>query len=413
MLHNQRVNEAVSALLKRLSSAHTESELLSIVQTIAAAREDSLQYKDLGWKVISGVIAVMGLVVFLFAFGFDFLHYAYFIIDPIIFYAHCWLPVVIVTAIVLWREEAGKPFRLMSFIADSAWRVAALAAILFILLYSLQPWATAFWNAIFWVNDLLFPATGVGATVGIIMLLAGGYTFFKVWHRSSWRSRMSNEIQFRDTVLDSGLSEIKEDKFPSAKELVQDFREFKRGNDTRNMEKMYSGDYFEAGVSFPYQVYQYHYVVRRTVTTTDSKGRMTTRTVYDNHYRYGILLSFPQLRNVCFSSDSDVSGSGRRLKDNLHGLDDYYLVYTNHAEDLQRFMTPERARLLSEFARNTKDVVFEVNDRSRLCIAFSQDIFATSHQYSLENPKEFAREVAGDSSFPHLQRALTLVHKLL
>ena len=176
---------------------------------------------------------------------------------------------------------------------------------------------------------------------------------------------------------------------------------------------MYAGEYLQDGVSFPYRVYQYHYVNRRTTTSTDSKGNTTTRTVYDHYDRYGVLLSFPMLREVCFSCDGNVSGYGSRIRKNIHNLDDVFRVYTDRIHELQNFLNTEKARLLTAFASEKHNVVIEANERSELCIAFDDNIFETSHQHSLDDAGAFAREVAGDSTFPALQRVLTLVHDLL
>ncbi len=89
---------------------------------------------------------------------------------------------------------------------------------------------------------------------------------------------------------------------------------------------LYKGHYQGKEHSFDYHYYHCHYVDKRTTVTSNGKGGVKTKTVYDHYDRYGFYLPFRLVSNLALISKSAVDYQVRTYKPASNKFNKIYRV---------------------------------------------------------------------------------------
>ncbi|SDJ67830.1 Protein of unknown function [Ferrimonas sediminum] len=313
-------------------------------------------------------------------------------------------------------EKRNKRLPLPRFLARPWLRIGLIALGCVAVTAPFELWHQGYW---FCVGNLIFLASGGGrlqppelVTLGLAIVIAG--LWFWLRKRQFWRDPVSDRIHLRDRLFNNGLTPVTIDKEAKAKELERQFREFDRGNYRREIMEMYQGHHQGDIHSFDFQVYKFHYVDKRTETYTDSEGKTKTRTTYDHYYRHGLLLQFPYAKSIAIDGDRRISYRGEKYTTASNEFNRHFRVRAKQEMTAARLLTPAVVELLSEFGRNHKRPIIEVNGSGYTCIAFDdRDLLTLKRQFGLDKPDAFAEEIAAHAELKKLTAIKTLVHHLM
>ncbi|KXI30075.1 hypothetical protein [Paraglaciecola hydrolytica] len=234
-----------------------------------------------------------------------------------------------------------------------------------------------------------------------------------IFMRRSKISSLSDALYLRDVYLDNNWQHEPFHGKRLAAQLAQQFNEFKRGNHLREIQWLVKGHYQGQEHQFEYHAYTFHYVDRRTVSTTDSKGRHRTRTVYDHHYRYGLYLPFEFVSGITISSSWFGSFFGSTYKPASTEFNRRFKVNAHSEMAAAKFLKPAVVVELEDLGKELTGLNLEFSSLGQLCMSFTPNICKWQRQHGLDEPAAFLREIKQNQKIPLLQQTLQRIHTLL
>jgi hypothetical protein len=234
-----------------------------------------------------------------------------------------------------------------------------------------------------------------------------------IFMRRNKISGLSDALYTRDVYLDNNWQSESYNGKRLAAELGQQFSEFRRGNHLREISWLVKGHFQGAEHYFDYHAYTFHYVDRRQVVTTDSKGKIRTRTVYDHHYRYGLYLPFDFVRNIAIYSSwfgGLFSGSYKPASVEFNRK---FKVKAENELVAAKFLKPSIVVEIEDMGKDLADLNLEFSSSGDLCISYAHNICSWKRQYGLDDPDQFLREIEGDQTLTRLHNTLNRIHTLM
>lgn len=253
------------------------------------------------------------------------------------------------------------------------------------------------------------PAPWIAAAAGLTSIPFAVLIFL----RRNKISGLSDALFQRDVYLDNGWQNVVYAGKSLAAKLGQQFNEFKRGNHLREINWLVKGQYQGTEHQFEYHAYQFHYVDRRQVTTTDAKGRVRTRTVYDHHYRYGLYLPFGFVKQITISSSWFGGFFTGSYKPASVEFNRNFKVSAPNDVVAAKFLKPTVVIEIEDMGKELSELNLEFSTSGQLCVSYSQNICKWQRRYGLDNPDDFLREIQGDQKLPELHQTLERIHTLM
>lgn len=269
------------------------------------------------------------------------------------------------------------------------------------------------------LSGLALLSTKFYPTFSFAPLLSGGAAILGaifailIFMRRNTIAGLSDALYKRDVYLDNNWQSESYHGERLAAQLGQEFSEFRRGNHLREISWLVKGQFQGAEHQFEYHAYTFHYVDSRQVTTTDSKGRTTTRTVYDHHYRYGLYLPFEFVHDMAIYS-SWVGGlfSGS-YKPASVAFNRKFKVKADNELTAAKFLKPAVVVEIEDMGKELSDLSLEFSTDRRLCISYAENICSWKRQYGLDNPEQFLAEIEGNQTLTRLHSTLNRIHTLM
>lgn len=249
-----------------------------------------------------------------------------------------------------------------------------------------------------------------------VFFIIGISTFLYGSSRDETITDLSSKIFRKDLLLDNGLQTESDKSF--LKHLSSTFKEFDRGNHSREFKRVLIGHYAGDEHRFTYHLYHYHYVDRRTVVevVSDGKGgtRTQTRTVYDHYDRYGIVLPFGFAKGLAIlgAGGTDIKGYSYRPASNK--FNDLFTVLGETELAAAKFLKPKVVIECEDFSEQFSGLNYEFSKDGELCLSFEDDdLISANRTYGLDNPSAFLEEVIAHTQLPKLNSALNHIHTLM
>jgi hypothetical protein len=227
-------------------------------------------------------------------------------------------------------------------------------------------------------------------------------------------NRFTKALYWRNALLDNQLTPLNKAAWPTTAGWQQQFAEFKRGNYKREFRQIMHGHFAGSEHSFSYYYWHFHYVDQRTVVSTNSKGQVSTRVVYDHFDRYGLILPFAYCRNLFITSFNTKGIKGERYSSDSGRFNKIFQVRAAEAMQAARFLKPAVVIALQQQAASLRQLNLEFCNNADLCISFAdKDILDTRPPYGLDQLALFRQSIEQATALPKLQQLLSTVHQLL
>jgi len=199
-------------------------------------------------------------------------------------------------------------------------------------------------------------------------------------------------------------------------QLPTRFIEFKRGNYSR---KFISATHVAAqhsALANEYYLYKFHYVDRRTVTTTstDANGKVTTstKTVYDHYDRYGITLDFGFIKQFQISNKRMLR-KPRDYNSASIAFSKKFAIGASTELAAAKYLKPKIVLLVMDLAKHFSDLNIEFDTQGHLCLAFrDSDVFSRKRVHGLAQPNAFYEELQGQTALDKLDILTTFINQL-
>ncbi|CAM5183869.1 DUF3137 domain-containing protein [Alishewanella longhuensis] len=256
-------------------------------------------------------------------------------------------------------------------------------------------------------DALLYYIAAAMALISLIPLLIA-------WHHIHQLNQFTKQLYWQNALLDNQLTLLKKADWPPTASWLQQFAEFKRGNYKREFKQLIQGKYAGSEHSFAYHYWHFHYVNRRTETSTNSKGQVTTRVVYDHFDRYGLILPFAYCRNLFITAFAAEGIRGERYTSDSGRFNKLFQVRAADTMQAARFLKPAIIIALEEQAAALKQLNLAFNEQGELCISFAdKDVLDSKPAYGLDQLTLFRQSIEQPTALPKLQQLLNTVHQLL
>lgn len=245
--------------------------------------------------------------------------------------------------------------------------------------------------------------------LAITILLLIGFAY----RRQRAFLKLSEKIFTKKVLLDNELIPQSFDIKTMTLNLLNRFNDFDRGNDAKDVQQLYAGKYQGKDHQFQYQYYKYHYVVRKEVQKTDSKGNTTTETKYYHYYRYGIILDFPYVAGLSFDKPTLLFNKGI-YRPASNQFNRYYTVHGKSEMDAAKFLKPMIVKAFEDIYPQFSDLHFQFNQDSELCMSFDDDnILHLNRTHSLYDINNFLVELKQPLILVKLKVILSLIDGLM
>jgi hypothetical protein len=250
---------------------------------------------------------------------------------------------------------------------------------------------------------------------GIIGVVASVALFAYIFNQKTQVSNLAKHIFKKDALLDNNLTL----KAPfNGEEMRIRFREFDRGNYSREFKEVIGGEFSGQEHTFSYDYYHFHYVDKRKVTTTthDSKGRTTTstRTVYDRYDRYGIIVPFEFVQSLQIFSFRLSRTYPTKVTTGSIAFDKSFKVRANEELAAAKFLKPAVVVAIQDVSEFLTKMNIEIDATGRLCLSFANnDMVMGNQRFDLADPEAFYTELAGQTNLRLLERSLRFIHQLM
>lgn len=256
-------------------------------------------------------------------------------------------------------------------------------------------------------DTLLYYIAAAMALISLIPMLIA-------WHHIHQLNQFTKQLYWQNALLDNQLTLLKKADWPPTASWLQQFAEFKRGNYKREFKQLIQGKYAGSEHSFAYHYWHFHYVNRRTETSTNSKGQVTTRVVYDHFDRYGLILPFAYCRNLFITAFAAEGIRGERYTSDSGRFNKLFQVRAADTMQAARFLKPAIIIALEEQAAALKQLNLAFNEQGELCISFAdKDVLDSKPAYGLDQLTLFRQSIEQPTALPKLQQLLNTVHQLL
>ncbi|EKE67539.1 hypothetical protein [Gallaecimonas xiamenensis] len=240
---------------------------------------------------------------------------------------------------------------------------------------------------------------------------------FGIWQLFSRRSKLqglADAIWKRNLLLDNNLREVQGNPASQADELEKRFCEFNRGNYKRTMDELYQGHYQGEQHSFDFQVFDFHYVDKRTSTYTDSNGKSRTRTTYHHYHRYGLVMDFGFTRSLNILGFSTSGHRGLKWEPSSLDFRKAFKVLAGSEMEAARFLKPAVVERLERLAQGFSSPNLEFNAAGELCLTIAnKDLIQVPRAGGLDQPKAFLESLKEETRLPLLDTLLDEVHFLM
>lgn len=257
-------------------------------------------------------------------------------------------------------------------------------------------------------NSWLFFAGLISAAISVGV-------FVYLYKQKSAVSALANIIYQKDAFLDNSLRY----KAPfNSEEMRIRFREFDRGNHSREFKEVISGEFEGDEHTFSYDYYRFHYVDKRVVveTSTDSKGRVTTRTrtVYDRYDRFGLIIPFEFVQSLQIFSFALSRSYDSKFTTGSIAFDKKFKVRAVDEFTAAKFLKPAVVVAIQDVSEFLRKMNIEIDASGKMCVSFANSEMVLGNQrYDLSNPEDFYIELAGQTKLRLLERALRFVHQMM
>lgn len=256
-------------------------------------------------------------------------------------------------------------------------------------------------------DTLLYYVAAAMASISLIPLLIA-------WHHIHQLNLFTKQLYWKNALLDNQLTLLKKADWPPTSQWLQQFAEFKRGNYKREFKQLIQGQFTGAEHSFTYHYWHFHYVNRRTETSTNSKGQVTTRVVYDHFDRYGLIIPFAYCRNLFITAFAAEGIRGDRYTSDSGRFNKIFQVRAADTMQAARFLKPAIIIALEEQAAALKQLNLAFSEQGELCISFAdKDVLDSKPACGLDQLTLFRQSIEQPTALPKLQQLLNTVHQLL
>lgn len=417
MHHNRQVAKNIATIQADVEAASTQADLIQVIRTVEN-HPGPLDYNDrplrvLQWGLMAfatACLAISLLSSFFYGSAYGFLFYPVQESIFIVFnFSSYWMPPLVALFVARQLEERGLHLPL----PVPAARIAAITVLGGLLALAPQ-WHQGYWWTLRGIALFVSGGGSQSPLVGfsVTALLVSFFLWSHLRKRRNWRQPVSERIFLLDALFNNDLKPVSTKG--RMKALLSSFREFDRGNHTKELKALYRGHFRGDEHRFDYELYHFHYVRKRTVTTTDSEGNTRTRTVYDHFYRHGLLLAFPFASGVSLSADRGLKFKGERYRTASNAFNRLFDVRAEKEMAAARLLNPAVVEQLTGVGKSLKNPVLEISAGGRLCLAFDDDdLLSQKPQHDLNNPAAFAEEIAGHTELAKLKALLDAVHDVL
>jgi hypothetical protein len=254
---------------------------------------------------------------------------------------------------------------------------------------------------------LLYYAAGTLACCSVIPLVTALYNLQQL-------KRFTEYFYWKNALLDNNLTELAKTDWPTLTRNWPQFAEFRRGNHRREFRQLISGHFSGAEHQFSYHYWHFHYVDKRTQVTTNSKGQVQTRTVYDHFDRYGLMIPFAYCRDLFVTSFAADGITGERYTSDSGRFNKIFQVRAAEPMQAARFLKPAVIVALEEQARQLKQLNLAFDHDGLLCLSFADnDLLKTTAPCGLDQLTQFRQSIEQPTALPKLSQLLATVHQLL
>lgn len=408
--HNSQVTANIADIKAHVEKATSQDELVTLIREVQN-HSGPLDYDDTHYRLYTWAHLIIGILIPICILFSDVLGIAVAPVFWVSSYSSFWLPLW--SLYILWAVLDDRNKRLpLPKVFDASWARIAVLGALGVGLWFLYEWHIWFWGYFSLLSNFLgFYENYAGLSVHLLVI--GGLLWFWLRKRAKWRDPISEQIFLLDALFNNDLKPVKCDGKSLAKALGQEFAEFIRGNDIRQIKALYEGKYQGDEHSFEYQLYCFHYVKKRTQTYTDSNGNTKTRTVRDHFYRHGFLVDFPYVKSLSLDADQSINFHGEKYRGTSNEFNRVFKVRAVDPLSAARLLSPVLEERLVTFAKTFKSPTLEISHQGRLCVAVQDNLLSIKRKHGLDNPGEFAEEVAGHTELQEVQAILDLMHELM
>ncbi|KRS21947.1 hypothetical protein AAY72_06000 [Alishewanella sp. WH16-1] len=255
---------------------------------------------------------------------------------------------------------------------------------------------------------VLYYAAAILALCSVVPLLAALYHLQQL-------KRFTEHLYWKNALLDNNLSELANTDWPNVtRSWQQQFAEFRRGNHQREFRQLIRGHFSGAEHQFSYHYWHFHYVNKRTQVTTNSKGQVQTRTVYDHFDRYGLIIPFAYCRDLFVTSFAADGITGERYTSDSGRFNKIFQVRAAEPMQAARFLKPAVIVALEQQARQLKQLNLAFSHDGQLCISFADnDMLQSKAPCGLDQLAQFRQSIEQPTALPKLSQLLATVHQLL
>lgn len=230
---------------------------------------------------------------------------------------------------------------------------------------------------------------------------------------------LSKELARRSSWFTNGLVETDTPLEPLLEQLQRSFNDYSRGNYSRKIQRALKGRHAGTRQTLEYLFIDLEYVEKRqeTYTTTDSKGSTTirTRTVFDHHQRYSLVVGFPWMRGIAVRGDlQDGIDYPNKYQTSSTAFNEVFTLSGTTAMDCARFAKPVTVLHLLSIKTGLHSLNLEfAADGAGLCISFDNDITDFDMPCDLSTPGAFFQHLDSGIALPTLTRLLEAIHVLV
>ena len=233
------------------------------------------------------------------------------------------------------------------------------------------------------------------------------------WRHASFK-KLGRELYWQNALLDNQLQLLPPSRWPDSRSWQQQFAEFDRGNHKREFKQIIAGHYAGAEHQFDYHYWHFHYVDRRTVTSTNSKGQIRTRTQYTHYDRYGLMLPFKYVQSLFICAFAPAGFNGEKYQSDSGRFNKIFKVRAKAQMQAARFLKPAVVVALEDLAGQLRQLNLEFSADGVLCVSFADaDVLDAKPPCDLEQLSRFRQSIEQTTALPKLQQTLASIHQLM
>ncbi len=269
----------------------------------------------------------------------------------------------------------------------------------------------------------LYRETGEGLFLFLLMLalFIGTILAIRFYRREKLPQQLSKKIFQRDLLFDNQIVPIAPETLP-IDQLLQQFREFNRGNYRRDIPDLLKGEVALEGHShnqptIDFYYFHFHYIDEEIIEEKDNAGKPKNRKVYHHYHRYGLLLDLTKLTKqllptLQISADRKLRSKRSDYLPASISFRKTFSLTTSEQHFAAKILTPTMVEQLLKIGKAFKNLNIELNQQ--LLIAFDNaDIIAAEQNYDLTNIDDFILELKEKQTLPQLTAILTFTQNIL